>query len=79
MIIIKIIILYFIQIRHTDDFPSTGTRLVFLKTCMIFYTLLFTPTDGGTIGLIYFCRTGRKLDHRQPICSLDVCYKFMNS
>ena len=28
MIIIKNIILYFIQIRHTDDFPSTGTRLV---------------------------------------------------
>ena len=28
MIIIKIIILYFIQIRHSDDFPSTGTRLV---------------------------------------------------
>ena len=27
MIIIKIIILYFIQIRHTDDLPSTGTRL----------------------------------------------------
>ena len=24
MIIIKNIILYFIQIRHTDDFPSTG-------------------------------------------------------
>ena len=24
MIIITIIILYFIQIRHTDDFPSTG-------------------------------------------------------
>ena len=32
MIIIKIIILYFIQIRHTDDFPSTGTRLVLHKT-----------------------------------------------
>ena len=30
MIIIKNIILYFIQIRHTDDFPSTGTRLVML-------------------------------------------------
>ena len=30
MIIIKIMILYFIQIRHTDDFPSTGTRLVHL-------------------------------------------------
>ena len=25
MILIKIIILYFIQIRHTDDFPPTGT------------------------------------------------------
>ena len=31
MIIIKNIILYFIQIRHTDDFPSTGTRLVQYK------------------------------------------------
>ena len=29
MIIIKISILYFIQIRPTDDFPSTGTRLVY--------------------------------------------------
>ena len=28
MIIIKFIILYFTQITHTDDFPSTGTRLV---------------------------------------------------
>ena len=28
MIIIRIIILYFIHIRHTDDFSSTGTRLV---------------------------------------------------
>ena len=33
MIIIKNIILYFIQIRHTDDFPSTGTRLVMIITC----------------------------------------------
>ena len=31
MIITKIIFLYFIQIRHTDDFPSTGTRLVLHK------------------------------------------------
>ena len=30
MIIIKIIILYFIQIRHTDDCPSTGTRVVLI-------------------------------------------------
>ena len=28
MIIIKIIFRYFIEIGHTDDFPSTGTRLV---------------------------------------------------
>ena len=28
MIIIKIIFQYLIQIGHTDDFPSTGTRLV---------------------------------------------------
>ena len=28
MIIIKTIILYFIQITHNDDFPSTGTQLV---------------------------------------------------
>ena len=28
MIIFKIIILYFIHIRHAGDFPSTGTRLV---------------------------------------------------
>ena len=28
MIIIKIITLYFIHIRHTDDVPSTDTRLV---------------------------------------------------
>ena len=28
MIITEIIIIYFIQITHTDDFPSTGTRLV---------------------------------------------------
>ena len=30
MIIIKIIILYFIQIRHTDAFPPTGTLLVLI-------------------------------------------------
>ena len=29
MIIIKTIILYFIQITHTDDFPSTGTQQVY--------------------------------------------------
>ena len=38
MIIIKIIILYFIQIRHTDDFPSTGTRLVKIRIMNQFNT-----------------------------------------
>ena len=33
MIIIKIIILYFIQITHTDDFTWTSTRLVGLILC----------------------------------------------
>ena len=28
MIMITIIVLYFIQIRHADDFPSTGPLLV---------------------------------------------------
>ena len=29
----KIIILYFIQIRHTDDFPPTGTPASVLNWC----------------------------------------------
>ena len=32
MIITKIIFLYFIEITHTDDFPSMGTRLVVYKS-----------------------------------------------
>ena len=35
MIIIKIMILYFIQITHTDDFPSTGTRLVIIMRVVV--------------------------------------------
>ena len=41
MIIIKIIILYFIQIRHTDDFPSTGTRLIIITILLL--SLLRVP------------------------------------
>ena len=40
VIIINIIILYFIQIRHTDDFPTTGTGLVLKIMVMI----LMLPT-----------------------------------
>ena len=36
MIIIKIIILYFIQITHTDVFLSTGTRLVGLHVMSVY-------------------------------------------
>ena len=52
MIIINIIILYFIQIRHTDDFRSTGTGLViimfekvhlFLCKYFVYKKLLFNP------------------------------------
>ena len=32
MIIIKISILYFIQIRHTDDFPSAGISASIFNT-----------------------------------------------
>ena len=39
MIIIKIIILYFIQIRHTDSFPPTGTLLVY-------YTIICLKSVG---------------------------------
>ena len=35
MIIIKIIFLYFIEITHTNDFLSTGTRLVYLILCIV--------------------------------------------
>ena len=47
MIIIKIIILYFIQIRHNDDFPSTGrpTRLVMIKGVYLSYTLRYSALD----------------------------------
>ena len=44
MIIIKTIILYFIQMTHSDDFHSTGTRLVGLqiiglRTCKLIETV----------------------------------------
>ena len=52
MIIIKIVILYFIQIRHTDDFPSTRTRLVYISCysnhSMIFLHRSFCFTVCGT-------------------------------
>ena len=45
MIIIKNIILYFIQIRHTDDFPSTGTRLV--DIIMTMHEIVFSMNIAG--------------------------------
>ena len=35
MIIVKIIILCVIQITHNDDFPSTGTRLVYITPIVL--------------------------------------------
>ena len=61
MIIIQIIILYFIQITHTDDFPSTGTQLVLLNVvslwfeCSILVSYGFPPKrlDRG-VSFIHF-------------------------
>ena len=54
MIITKIIILCFIQIRHTDDFPSTGTRLVNVKpemnSCEILTHVLVTSDVADNPG-----------------------------
>ena len=47
MIIIKNI-LYFIQITHTDDFCSTGTRLV----CIIIIMLQLSHAKPGVLFLI---------------------------
>ena len=44
MIIIKIISLYLIEIAHTDNFPSTGTRLVYDRILTVAWS--FTPTLG---------------------------------
>ena len=66
MIIIKIIILYFIQIRHTDDFPSTGTRLVHIisphvtiQVCIHYsgtYTIENTPERSYKCELLIMYR-----------------------
>ena len=39
IIIIKIIILYFIQIRHTDDFPPTGTPASKYNMCSGYFLI----------------------------------------
>ena len=41
MIIIKIIILYFIQIRHTDDSPQQVYRLVSINAHLYFLMIRF--------------------------------------
>ena len=51
MIIINIIILYFMQIRHTecDDFPSTGTGLVHDNIMKIITLYVSMVTDYHNI------------------------------
>ena len=53
MIIIQIIILYFIQITHTDDFPSTGrpTRLVCYNTLIISTTIQYNTIQSHSFQL----------------------------
>ena len=53
MIITKVIILYFIQIKHTDDFPSTGTHYmghsVSDSQSMVSESLLMISMRFGTL------------------------------
>ena len=60
MIIIKIIILYFIQIRHTDDLPSTGTRLVE-------YNMSFQISNIHQIIIINKIQLRKKLVHNDCV------------
>ena len=68
MIIIKNTILYFIQVRHTDDFPPTGTRLVLYKA--VFTPQLWDRNGSGTqLGArVHTCSTasGRSGTSRPP-------------
>ena len=50
MIIIKTIVLYFIQITRTDDFPSTGSVFFFLsmlRAWAVFNCLILGVFDYG--------------------------------
>ena len=64
MIIIKIIILYFIQIRHTDDFPSTGTRLV---SIIIAISWLFATCNrvNGELSQVICFHSYHEISNRQ--------------
>ena len=53
MIIIKIIILYFIKIRNTDDFPPTGTLLVQIS-CFLYGTV--TPSEIFLLKMFFLNR-----------------------
>ena len=51
MIIIKIIILYFIQISHSEEFPSTGTRLIGFLTARASATNNSPRALGFNVGI----------------------------
>ena len=59
MIIIRIIILYFIQITYTDDFPSTGTNQANPSNvpCLVFKDVL-AGTNERTHACVYFAMIG---------------------
>ena len=60
MIMIKIIILYSIQIRHTDDFPPTGTLLVIINFLILGLFLTGYGCDVHKIHLGYIVADCRK-------------------
>ena len=59
MIIIKIIIRYFIQIRHTDDFLPTGTPAsidIIIQNAMLNETHTTVPTVYAIFSKILKCK-----------------------
>ena len=59
MITIKIIILYFIQFGHTDDFPSTGTRLVRCKNLTLTIRDCVSLVERGSSVVVPFQNLGK--------------------
>ena len=56
MILIISIILYFMQITHTDHFPSTGTRLVSMFCCIL--ALIWRMIDSKIWKVFFYTQYG---------------------
>ena len=84
MIIIKIIILYFTQIRHTDDFPPTGTLLVWCKNLALNIRDVSLCLSDGTLKsrwsfLSGIYARGSKRSHQSTLEMCNVSWTPSNS